>query len=190
VTPYQRLRRHYLRAAETDRVARGRQWYPEMRRRLDTARGEHGLDAAIAVFSITSQGAQLRSNLDWTERALAGDCYVGRFPKAQAPKIRAALESPEVAHEVARGPKIAAFRAAVAGDSDSLVLDRWALFAALGPDHDRDSQPTQRQRASVIRAYHKLAAEMGESVRDLQAIIWLQVRETTPHAKLWDITHD
>lgn len=195
MTPYQRLRRHYQRASLTDRVCRGRRWYPAMREILDGARGSHSLDAAVAVFAITSQGAQLRANLDWTKRALAGDCKVGRFPTTQAPKIAAVLADPDVAHEQARGPKIAAFRDAVAGDPDALVLDRWALFAALGARHDRDGAPTVKERASVARAYHKLAAETGESVRDLQAILWLQVRETTQHGrtktvhKLWDITH-
>jgi hypothetical protein len=194
VSAYRRLAAHYRRADKAGRVNRGRDWYPRMREILDAERGEHSLEQAVAVFAITSQGAQLRANLDWTRRALAGDTDVGRFPNRQGPKIREALADPATAHEACVGPKIGAFFAAVAGDPDALVLDRWATFAALGDEYDRDTGLTVKQRKACEDAYRRLAAETGEEVRAIQAAIWLQVRETTPHAKhgkapqLWDIT--
>ena len=195
MSAYRRIKRHWQNAERAGRTERGRRWYPAMREILDAERGEHSLESAVAVFSITSQGAQLKSNLDWTRRALAGDTEVGRFPSRQAPKIRAALSDPEVAHEACVGPKIAAFYQAVAGDPDALVLDRWAVAAALGDSYDRDTAPTAAERAECERAYRRLAAETGEEVRAIQAAIWLQVRETTPHKRhkkvlqLWDITN-
>lgn len=194
LTAYQRLSAHYRAACKADRLRRGREWYPAMRAILDAERGEATLEQAVAVFAITSQGAQLKSNLDWTLRALTGDTEVGRFPKSQGPKIRQALSDPDTAHEACTGPKIGAFYRAVAGDPDALVLDRWALYAALGEDYDRDTGPSDKQRAECERAYRRLAAKTGEDARTIQAAIWLQVRETTPHGRhgkpvqLWDIT--
>jgi hypothetical protein len=192
MSAYRRLKRHYTAADQTERARRGREWYPRMREILDAARGEYELSQAVAAFAITSQGASLKANLAWTERALSGDTYVGRWPNRQAPKIDAALADAALAAEACRGPKIEAFYRAVSGDPDALVLDRWALYAALG--HDRASKVTRAQREECERAYHRLAAETGETLRDLQAIVWLHVRETTPHARhgkapqLWDIT--
>lgn len=194
MSAYRRLAAHYRRAEKSGRVSRGRDWYPRMREILEAERGPHSLEQAVAVFAITSQGAQLRANLEWTRRALAGDTDVGRFPNRQGPRIREALADPETAHEACIGPKIAAFYSATVGDPDALVLDRWALFAALGEDYDRDTGPSDKQRAECEEAYRRLAAKTGEEVRAIQAAIWLQVRETTPHAKhgrapqLWDIT--
>ena len=195
MSAYRRLSGHYRRAVKSGRAQRGREWYPRMRELLDAERGEYSLEQAVAVFAVTSQGAQLRSNLEWTRRALNGDTRVGRFPDQQEAKIREALNDQTAAHAVCSGPKIEAFYRAVAGDPDALVLDRWATFAALGDEYNRDAGLTVRQRQACENAYRRLAAETGESVRDIQAAIWLQVRETTPHQRhgkpvqLWDITH-
>ena len=193
MSAYRRLSALYRAADKAGRVDRGRDWYPRMREILDAERGEHSLEAAVATFAITSQGASLRANLDWTRRALAGNTHVGRWPNRQGPKIRAALSDPENARAACEGPKIAAFYHAIAGDPDALVLDRWAYFAALG-DRRGDSKVTVGERQACENAYRRLAAKTGESLRDLQAIIWLQVRETTPRIsngkvpQLWDIT--
>lgn len=165
-----------------------------MRATLDSERGAATLEQAVAVFAITSQGASLRANLEWTRRALAGDTDVGRWPNRQGPKIREALADPELAHEACAGPKIHEFYRATLGDPDALVIDRWAAYAALGEDYDRHSGLSDKQRRECEDAYRRLAAKLGEDVRDVQAAIWLQVRETMPRAttgkvpQLWDIT--
>lgn len=193
MSAYRRLSAHYRRAEKSGRVNRGRDWYPRMREILDAERGDHSLETAVAVFAITSQGASLKANLEWTRRALSGDTNVGRWPNRQGSKIREALNDPERAHEACIGPKIEAFYRAVAGDPDALVIDRWAAFAALGERFENGI--SDKQRAECERAYRRLAAELGEDVRDIQAAIWLQVRETVPRSntgkapQLWDITH-
>src|SRR5581483_11894499 len=113
MSAYRRLSAHYRRAVKSGRMERGRAWYPTMREILDSERGSFDLAQAVAVFAITSQGASLKANLEWTRRALAGDTDVGRWPNRQGPKIREALADPETAQEACIGPKIAAFYEAV-----------------------------------------------------------------------------
>ncbi len=64
------------------------------------------------------------------------------------------------------------------GDTNALVLDRWAARAA-GVDNGRGdvSGPTRRV---LDAAYREGAALCGETVRAFQAIVWIIVRESTP----------
>jgi hypothetical protein len=176
-----RLERHYVRAERAGRVERGRRWYPTANALLRAAAEDSGysLEQAAAVFAIVSPGTQLVSNFEWTRAALQsrGQAPVGRFPNVMAPKVRRALADEGYARSVATGPKVAAFLAAILGDTDSLVLDRWALFAAAGEPNEN---PSPRERETYTAAYRETAARVGETVSAFQAIVWIQVRETTP----------
>jgi hypothetical protein len=71
------------------------------------------------------------------------------------------------------GPKVTAFYRAIIGDTDSVVLDRWALRAA---GHPRDTcTPLQYRR--YAGTFREAAAECGETPREFQAIIWIVLRE-------------
>ena len=179
-----RLGRHYADAELAGRVERGRQWYSTANALLRGAAEASGytLEQAAAVFAIVSPGAQLVSNFEWTRAALLsrGAAPVGRFPNVMAPKVRAALESPEKAADIVSGAKVEAFYRAVCGDPDALVLDRWALFAAAGRPCEA---PTRAERETFTAAYHRAAKVAGETVANFQAIIWVQVRETTPNKR-------
>ena len=109
---------------------RGRSWYPETQRRLRVIAERTGSTPAhaAAVFSIVSPMVQVMTALQWTEEILKGHRAYGAFP-AQAPKIQRALASRRPVHHV-HGPKVNPFYRAIQGDTDALVLDRWALFAA------------------------------------------------------------
>lgn len=181
-----RLLRCY-RQADAAIKRRGREWYPTMRAILEDAAREHGytLEQAVAVLSITSPGAQLVTNLDWTVTALrtAGAVDVGRWPNRMMPKVRAALADPAVAHEVVTGPKVAAFYRAILGDADSLVIDRWAAFAA-GYDGAREgSDIAAAEWRTIEAAYRRAARKVRRKVRDFQATVWIAARETTPHKR-------
>lgn len=171
------------RAADENVKRRGMEWYPTMRSILADAAepGGYSLTQAVAVFSIVSPGAQLITNLRWTERALAtrGAEPVGRFPVVMMRKIRAALTEERAAREVVSGPKVAAFYRAIMGDEDALVIDRWAARAA-GYDAGDGRDLTARERRVIERAYRKAARKAGVSVRDFQATVWIHARETTP----------
>lgn len=200
MTPEQALANlydHWNASRRTGRRKRGRDWYPAMCRWADDLATRTGrtVEQVVAVLAITSPGAQLVTNMRWTEAILTGAATTGgRFPNANAPKIAGVLTDPDAAHEFVIGPKVGPFHRAILGDSRQLVLDRWAFFAALGIRSDADlHRITNDTRQAVAWAYAKLARKARMSVRDLQAIIWLQVRETTPRAdgrlhRLKDVT--
>jgi hypothetical protein len=174
---------------------RGRRWYPAARRRLDElARSyERPFSQVAAVFAIVSPAAQLKSCLRWTEEILRGERMGGRYPNMQGPKIERALSTRyPVRH--ATGPKVSAFYRALMGDTQAVVIDRWSARAA-GWDSAKHAIPRTVQR-ELEQAYREAAAEVGERVREFQAITWLALRETQPKAvngrivvpKLWDVT--
>jgi len=180
------------RAADADTIRRGREWYRAARRAVNEIARETGYSRAqvAAVLAITSPDAQLVSNIDWTRKAcLNGGRTAGRYPSDQLPKIRAALVSNRPGQYV-KGPKVNAFYRAIMGHEDVLVVDRWASFAAGGP---KDRPPAAKARRVITEAYHRAAEIAGETVRDFQAIVWIQARENTARAdgrfvRLQDIT--
>lgn len=166
-----------------DRRRRGRRWYPAMREWAEQLAAETGytLEQVVAVLAITSPGAQLVTNQDWTEQVCRGEKQTaGRFPNVNRPKIAGVLASPEAAHEYVIGPKVGPFHHAILGDRDALVIDRWATAAANPFRDDALSDPGRR---CIESAYRSLARKRRLKVRELQAIIWTQVRETTPDAR-------
>lgn len=169
--------------ASREQRARGRRWYPTARELMEELAAETGytVEQAVAVMAITSQGAQLVSNLRWTREALEshGAARVGRFPNQQGPKIAAVLADPAEAEAFVTGPKVGAFHRAILGD-DALVLDRWAFYAAGWVTEGRDETPSDRVRAAVTEAYRRAAKRARITVRDFQAVVWLQSRESTP----------
>lgn len=172
-------------AATPDQRRRGRRWYRLAREWAEdlAARTGYTVEQVVAVLAITSAGAQLATNLRWTEEACEtrGAARVGRFPNAMAPRIRAVLDSPGAAADFVGGPKIGPFHRAILGDRDALVLDRWAIAAAI-PGVDRNTahrELTKDRRAAVEQAYRSLAKRLRVKTADLQAVIWLQIRETT-----------
>jgi hypothetical protein len=170
---------------------RGRSWYPETNRRLREIAERTGSTPAhaAAVFSIVSPMVQVMTALDWTEQILAGERNYGAFHK-QSEKIAKAL-SARRPHVYVSGLKVSAFYRAIQGDTNALVLDRWALYAA-GHAQRNGSVPRAVWR-EIDAAYRAAAARCGETVRAFQAIVWIVVRETTPRSngivpKLGDVT--
>lgn len=157
---------------------RGRTWYPELRRLLEVMAEEHRRPPAqvVAICAITSSDTQLVTNLRWTEEILRGEREAGRYPSFQIPQIAAALRSAYPGRHV-RGPKCGAFYRAIMGDTQSLVLDRWAALAA---GHKRRRALPNGLRRELDAAYRVVAAECEETVRAFQAMVWILVRESTP----------
>lgn len=188
MTPRQQLLNRYH-AATPAQKRRGRAWYDAARAECERLADEYGVGMArvAAVLAITSPDAQLVTNIRWTEAALRrkrarkAQTSAGRYPANQLPKLRRALDGrvPNPGAAVS-GPKVEAFYHAIMGDQDCLVIDRWASYAAGGP---RDVPPRRKQREVIGQAYIEAARIAGESVRDFQAIIWIQARESTPQAK-------
>lgn len=156
---------------------RGRSWYPEALRLCQAMADTHGylLSQVVAVLAITSADAQLSSNLRWTEEILRGEREGGRYPNVQSPKIRAALQSPRPGRFVT-GAKCRPFYEAIMGNTDALVVDRWA---ALAVGHQGKYMP-RSFRQEIEHGYRSAAAACGETVRAFQAMVWIAVRETKP----------
>ena len=171
---------------------RGRSWYPETQRRLREIAEQTGATPAqaAAVFAIVSPLVQVRTALQWTEQILRGDRTYGAFPTKQTPRIEAALSTSKPCRHVS-GPKVNSFYRAIMGDTNALVIDRWAAFAA--GHEDRGSNIPRAVWREIDAAYRAAAAAVGETVRAFQAIVWIVIRETTPKSngvlpKLQDIT--
>lgn len=182
------LHAHWNASARTGRRQRGRQWYPNARAWAEGLAREtgHTIEQVVAVLAITSPGIHLTTNLAHTARIMRGETDTGgRFPNVNRPKIANVFASPDAAAEYVTGPKVGPFHRAILGDTSALVLDRWAIFAATGARSDAEQKPfaTTKLRESVEDAYRALARKVGMSVRDLQAAIWIQVRETTITAR-------
>lgn len=165
--------------ADAGTVDRGRRWYDAARKECRSIARDSGYSfkQVAAVLAITSPDAQLSTNIRWTREACANHgATAGRYPTAQLPKIRAALGNRRDPGRYVTGPKVSAFYAAIVGETDSLVIDRWASFAAGGP---RDV-PAAKDRRAIHAAYLAAAELTGETVRDFQAIVWIACRESTP----------
>lgn len=157
---------------------RGRSWYPEANRKLREIAERTGSTPAhaAAVFAIVSPMVQVMTALKWTEEILGGGRAYGGF-HSQAPKIERALASRRPVHHVS-GPKVNAFYRAIQGDTQALVLDRWALFAA--GVTERTSNVPRAVWREIEAAYRAAAKACGETVRAFQAIVWIVVRASTP----------
>ena len=171
---------------------RGRSWYPETQRRLRRIAEETGATPAqaAAVFAIVSPLVQVMTALDWTEQILRREREYGCFERQQASKIEAVLRSRRP-HIYVSGPKVSAFYRAIQGDTNALVIDRWAAYAA--GHENRQRELPRAVRREIEAAYRAAAAACGETVRAFQAIVWIVVRESTPKStgvipKLGDIT--
>jgi hypothetical protein len=162
---------------------RGRSWYPTAYRVLSRMAAEHerSVAQAAAVLAITSANTTLGSNLLFTEQILRGERTAGCYPRFQTPLVTGALQTRYPGRFV-RGPKCRAFYAAIMGDADALVLDRWAARAAgLDRPGRNDIYPGVRRLLDV--AYREGAKLCGETVRAFQAITWIVVRESTPNRR-------
>ena len=182
LVPYVRRELEAVLAAATPaQRSRGRKWYPAARQLMQDLADRTGytLEQAVAVLAITSPGAQLVTNVDWTRQALQsrGAARVGRYPNQMRPKVAAVLADPAAASAYVTGPKVGAFHRAILGDTDALVIDRWATAAG---NVFRSDALTEGSRRALDAAYRQLARARRRSVRDLQAQVWIAVRESTP----------
>lgn len=156
--------------------AEGREWYRVARDLAEIiGDGDVRLGAGlIAAFSpatgwkITVRNAQ--------------DMAAGKVPGTLGCNVRnaARMLAGEDFEQVLTGPKTLAFARAIAGDTDSIVIDRWAIRAALGGTWER---VTNRQYKIIAEAYREAARITGERPAHFQAITWLVERG----ASGWDM---
>jgi hypothetical protein len=166
--------------ADDGQKDRGRRWYAQAQRECRKIARESGYTyrQVAAVLAVTSPDTQLSTNIRWTrDTCLNGGQTAGRYPADQLPKVGAILANRRDPGQYVSGPKVTAFYLAILGDTDCLVVDRWASFAAGGP---KDRTVGAKDRRIIADAYHVAAAITGETIRDFQAIVWIACRESTP----------
>jgi hypothetical protein len=178
----------YDAAPESTRRA-GRGWYPAAYREAAAMMPADPARAAAVIAALSPQ-VTWRANLR-AARAILRDPYRaygegGGIPGYAANLKKAAAIAAGAPYGRGPGdgfggpaPKVRAFHAAICGDLDSVTLDVWAMRAA-GLGNGR--APAGRQYAAGASAYRAAARRVGIPARDLQAIVWIQVRGYAQHA--------
>ncbi len=81
---------------------------------------------------------------------------------------------------VLRGPKERAFYANIMGDADAVTVDVWATRAATRGAMDEP----RGHYADIAAAYRRAARRADTTPQDLQAAVWLVLRDTTAHGNI------
>jgi hypothetical protein len=164
----------YARASSKD-IADGRAWYPSVMARCHAMADDLVPPGTVAaVISALSPRCQWAVNLRWAEATIAAfragesDPPAVNFPANRAKAWSALTLGPDVI----RAPKTSSFVANIRGDTDAVTVDVWAMRAA---GIERDSL-SPLQYARIVSAYREVAATVGETPRDLQAITWCVIR--------------
>lgn len=163
--------------ATIEQAVRGRLWYADYLRECRSIARDSGvpLRRVVAVAAITSPEARVSTNLAWTRLACAtwGSVAVGRYPNVMRARYAPILRGEVRPIDGVGGDKVASFYRAILGDTDSVVLDRWAL-RAIG--HARDTC-TPKQYREYAAEYRHVARSVHESPAHFQAIVWIVLRD-------------
>lgn len=180
--------------ADGDTRRAGREWYPAQWRRCQRLARRHGTTArrVAAVLAACSPRVTLKNSWSLTEDAFlpaqSRRTAAGALPSVSLARGRWAgpggghfshvrdkvsrLLKGERPLAVLRGPKCTAFYRNLTGDPDAVTIDVWAA-RAVGLARAPES-PAAYER--VAEHYREAARRVGETPRDLQAIVWVALR--------------
>lgn len=138
-------------------MVNGRTWYADSTPAIILA-GSGDLHLGAALLAATSPRCGIVDNL---RRALRRSsplpCHTTNLNRA-------------LAGAPLRGPKVAAFAAALAGDPDAIPVDIWLCRAFGQPD-----DPTRAQMRDIQRRVRRGAALRRLSPRDYAAVVWCDI---------------
>lgn len=172
-----RLRAH-RKGACAEEVAEGRGWYSEARGVAEdlAATFGHPVDVAARVIAVLSPNVTWAQNVHGAHCAFegwhAGTSWRDWLGSGYGTNREKAWRILGGELGALKGPKVEVFHAAIMGDPNACTVDLWMMRAA-GFDHDT---PSTRERRVIVAALKRVARECGESVRDLQAVVWVKVR--------------
>lgn len=162
-------------ATDTD-VENGRDWYPSARRIVDTIAERSGTapDRVAAAMAALSP----RNPWYWNVQDAAAYAHAAAEGAEDAPTATTFGANRTRAWAMVRGGldwttsalKVRSFVSNIMGDPDAVTVDVWAIRVATAGE--QSTVKNDRQYTEVAAAYREVAAEYGESPRDLQAITW------------------
>lgn len=187
----------YDRADATAR-ADGRSWYPAMRRIMKEHSRETGLTVrqCAAVYAANSINTPWQRNLSLAARALADGGMVGGTLGMVVAKVNAIMAGADIETTLTADPdnlKIVNFHRNLAGDYQSVTVDRWAYRIATSfadcknagaspcesnGRHGCGIVPTGNLYREMADAYRTAAAMRGVNPATMQATTWVVVRGT------------
>jgi hypothetical protein len=162
-------------AAESD-IEAGKAWYAVYRRQIVRQAKRHGLtpEQGLALFAVLSQQTALLRN--WTNYLAVvttkdPDQTVGTWAAMRA-KCRAILADAANPGQYATGPKISSFYKNLAGDQDTVTVDRHAISACF----NQMINEVGSKYTYVAECYRVAAAMVGLTPAQTQAVAWLAWR--------------
>jgi hypothetical protein len=174
-----RLIGHYV-SADGDTTMAGRLWYPNAQATCARIAEEFGLGlpAVTGIVAVLSPSKRWRENVLAAETILRGrrptNLYTNSATKAE--RIRDGAR----ALDVVSGPKVSSFFANLLGSRYAVTIDIWAQRAATAKMLEAPKKARYRR---LVAAYKSAAAIVGETPRDLQAIVWLATRPAAEHKR-------
>lgn len=165
-------------AATPDELRTGRDWYPAAARMVRTISRRTGIGrrrVALAVAALSPRNPW-RWNIQDTA-ALA--TFVTAGAEGTPPSVTTFNGNRDLALRYLQGaadwsssaPKVRSFVANIMGDTTAVTVDVHATRCATGGtlNHPR----TDREYDAIAEAYRIVAAAVGETPRELQAVLWL-----------------
>jgi hypothetical protein len=124
-------------------------------------------------MSILSPRVKWNWCVRWTRDIVGAHLASETVPAVSTGANRAKAWSELNGEPALSGPKTSTFTRAILGDTDAVVIDSWTLrTVGLRPD----AKVTANRQQWITAAYTEAAAIVGESPRDLQAILWCAIR--------------
>jgi hypothetical protein len=166
----------------SESIAAGSLWYLHARDIADAMARRHRttLDVSAAIVAVTSPRCSWDENLARSELVLSGT-IPSMFDNIER-KCADIMANPTMAERYAKGPKVSAFRRAILGDMSAVVLDIWALRAAISSPYVGDNEyklgiGTPTRYGIVAEGFRRAAQDVGLLPAILQAILWVAVRD-------------
>jgi hypothetical protein len=152
----------------------GRRWYPDALAKCEEiGAGLIPVPIVARVMSILSPRVKWDWCIRWTRDIVVAHLEGEVMPAVSTGANRTKAWSELNGKPAISGQKVSAFVRAILGDTDAVVIDSWTLrTVGLKPD----AKVTANRQRWITAAYTEAAAIVGESPRDLQAILWCAIR--------------
>lgn len=173
-----RLVAWYARSTDAERRD-GRVWYSDAGRELRAESLANGWPelAGIVVAALLSPRADWSYNLPAAIALLRGEEPSGVILPARVAIARAYLASLDAS--LCDGPKVQPFACNLSGCPDCVTADTWHARASLGA-WDVELRSCGCDHAAIAEATRRAAAIVGETPAELQAIVWVAIRNANP----------